>query len=95
MNGIQARIDALFDIGLDRRTGAEQRELEELLALAPSRLDPWPTLRETPYGLQDSNGVDVTLIDEQFKLPPFQRVRRLDAMAREHLRHRHRAAAAV
>ena len=92
---MEDRINELFDKGIGARTDSEQEELEELLALSPSRLDPWPTVRMTPYGLQDSNGVDVTLIDAQLGIPPFLRVRRLDAMAREHLRHRHRAAAAV
>jgi hypothetical protein len=85
---MEARINELLDLGIDRRTDEQQRELEELLALAPSTLDPYPTLVQTPYGLQDTNGVDVTLIEEQLKLSPFRRVLRLDAMARGHLRHR-------
>ncbi|MEM7807440.1 MAG: hypothetical protein AAF561_04960 [Planctomycetota bacterium] len=61
---MQERIDELLDLGIDRRTPQEQRELEELLALAPSTLDPYPTLVQTPYGLQDTNGVDVTIPEE-------------------------------
>jgi hypothetical protein len=80
---MQDRIDALLDLGIDRRTDEQQRELEELLALAPSTLDPYPTLVQTPYGLQDTNGVDVTLIEEQLKLSPYERCRRLEAMMRE------------
>jgi hypothetical protein len=78
---MEARINELLDLGLDRRTPAEQRELEELLALAPPTLDPWPTIVETPYGRQDTNGVDVTLIEEQLKLTPYERCRRMSARA--------------
>ena len=80
------RIDELFDIGLDRRTTDQQRELEELLSLRRPRLDPYPQVRMTPYGLQDTNGVDVTLVDEQLKLSPLDRLRRLESAAREQMR---------
>jgi hypothetical protein len=31
-------------------------------------------IRMTPYGLQDANGVDVTLIEEALKLSPIERL---------------------
>ena len=74
-DAIERRIGELFDLGLDGRTEAEQEELEELLHLAPCRLDPDPIVFDTPYGRQDANGVDVTLIEEQLKLSVEDRLR--------------------
>ena len=80
------RINSLFDLGIDRRTNAEQEELEELMALSPPWLDPDPEVFPTPFGLRDANGVDVTLIESQLRLTPVERLRRLGSAAREQMR---------
>ncbi|HEX8524904.1 MAG TPA: hypothetical protein VF669_21825 [Tepidisphaeraceae bacterium] len=36
----------------------------------------------TPYGLQDGNGIDLTLVYHNFRLSPGERLRRSDALGR-------------
>jgi hypothetical protein len=40
------------------------------------------TIVHTPYGLQDGNGVDVSLIIENLRVSPLERLRRGDAATR-------------
>ncbi len=40
-------------------------------------------IRQTPYGLQDGNGVDVSLIRENLKLTPLERLRKGDRATRD------------
>jgi hypothetical protein len=48
-----------------------------------SDINPDPAIRMTPYGEQDENGVDVSLIRANLRLTPLQRIRQADRMRRQ------------
>lgn len=50
-----------------------------------SDICPDPKPRMTLYGEQDDNGIDVSLIRENLKLTPLERIRRADALCRQTL----------
>jgi hypothetical protein len=70
-------------IDQEDRWWEEDVDFEELVKNSRSVL-------HTPYGLQDANGVDLTLIEQALSLSPLERLRRMDRAARDIERiHRH------
>ena len=80
---------AVGEIPADRRLLTPDELAEAPCDLSDICFDPRP--RMTPYGEQDDNGVDVSLLRDNLRLSPLERLRRGDRATSDALRLRQHA----